>query len=184
MKKSRATELALIKDTKLTKDEVEQGWTFCSDCDGLLINVYYHECPCIPQPPHVENKINRINEEHFKDLIKDDWSSEELQRFKDGLKHDWSSEELKKVSKRGVILDKLEDLYRASRIMRAHSEDCIFYMSKETLKLMVSELNENLTDNEPIDVDYLTEEQLVYKGCKIRLDEEVPEGAVHLAQEI
>ena len=38
MTDERYNELMSNEDLKLTPDEVNEGWFFCQDCDGLLTN--------------------------------------------------------------------------------------------------------------------------------------------------
>ena len=47
MTNERMKELECGKEDKLTREEIKNGWVFCIDCDGLLINTKTHPCPCL-----------------------------------------------------------------------------------------------------------------------------------------
>lgn len=47
MTKERLKELECGDSDKLTPKEVKNGWRFCNDCDGLVININTHSCPCL-----------------------------------------------------------------------------------------------------------------------------------------
>jgi hypothetical protein len=73
----RITEKELINEIKALKHELRESKEKLDRLDRVKVfevtpeedKFNFKHTP----PPHVDNKINRINEEHFRDLIKDDW---------------------------------------------------------------------------------------------------------------
>jgi len=47
MTDERYKELQSGESDRLTSDELNEGWRFCNDCDGLLINKNTQDCPCV-----------------------------------------------------------------------------------------------------------------------------------------
>ncbi len=46
MSPERYEELYNGDSDKLTIEEINSGWRFCNDCDGLLININTEPCAC------------------------------------------------------------------------------------------------------------------------------------------
>lgn len=49
MEVNRYKKLQTGKEDNLTDKELKEGWRFCNDCDGLLININRHNCPCLEE---------------------------------------------------------------------------------------------------------------------------------------
>ncbi len=88
MNKDRYQLLMTNTDEKLTPEEISQGYHFCCEWDGLLINnddaeAYF--CDCVPKTKEQQEKLQKLHDSHWDLPITDEEKAVIKQDFNNSL---------------------------------------------------------------------------------------------------